>query len=197
MKSNLKSLYLSLLLMLIAPLSAYAEEKKHRLNLLAHVNQDFRVIGNIIALEAIYAYPLKSSWLEFFLQEVQGNFSEMAHAITPLGTNDQEQAESKNTLFVFGGGFMDEGTWVQDLFDDKNLFTSASANLGFYILDDELTGKQFTGPGIKIDFGLYRRRQVKMHYGLKVNYHLAKVTNSSSKMLLSWLSFGFDLGFYF
>jgi hypothetical protein len=86
------------------------------------------------------------------------------------------------------------------------MFTTTSAGIGYYSFDENFTGQSYGGPGLKTDFGLHRRSSRSVHYGVRMSYHLASVkraeevegeTSSQRALTLSWLTFGFDLSFYF
>ncbi len=184
----------------------YTEQDQHRFSLLIHANQDPKGLTDILAFEAIYAHRLKAVWLEFFIQQTKARFGEIAQPTTALGTDPVKQQASQDTINMIGGGIMHRSSWVQNLIDSDKVFTSTSANFSYSSLSDELLQKEFKGAGLKADFGLHRRSSRTMHYGIKMSYHLAKLkrpqefeteTSSQRTLLLTWLTFGFDLSFYF
>lgn len=177
-----------------------------RVSLLAHANKDPQSFLDLKAFELIYAHAMKGYWVEAFLATVQARFSEITQMNTNLGSVSEEQAASNVSMNIFGLGLMYRSDWIQEFFNSKSTYSSTSANVAYYMMNDEFLARDFSGPGIKVDFGIHQRSSAKMHYGLKASYHLASLkkeqefddeTSAKRSLLVSWLSFGLDFSFYF
>jgi len=181
-------------------------QDKNRTSFLFHVNNDITDITGIQSLEFIYGHRFELAWLELFALRTQGRFEEFTDNNSNEGADSTELRESDDSVLAFGGSISYRGSWIQELVDSDLMFTTTSAGLGWYTFNQNLRSKTYSGPGMKADFGLHRRSSRSLHYGLKMSYNLAHVkraqefegeTSSQRSQVLSWLSFGFDLSFYF
>jgi hypothetical protein len=183
-----------------------------RVSFLYHLNSDLKNAMALTALEFNYAFYKNGKWIEFFLERISSNFSEVSENHTNSASNTsaevnfQRVPEDGQTIIGFGGGLGYRSTWIQELIKSENLFTTTSFALGIFQLNDSLRSLDYRGPGMKADFGLHKRSGRNTHYGLRMSYQLAQVkreaifdgeSSSERSLLLSWLSFGFDLSFYY
>ncbi len=188
-------------------LSDYNTEKDaNRTSFLYHLNNDLTALTAIQSLEFIYAHRFEFAWIEFFAFRAQGNFEEITDNNPFEGADSTELRETEDSILAFGASLSYRGTWIQDLVNSDKMFTTTAAGIGWYNYTQNLRVKSYSGPGLKCDFGLHRRSTRSFHYGLKMSYNLAHVersqefegeTSSQRSQVLSWLSFGIDLSFYF
>ncbi len=181
-------------------------QDKNRTSFLYHVNNDLTDLTGVQTLEFIYAHRFELAWVEFFGLRTSGRFEEMTDNNPSDGANTLELRESEDQVLAFGASISYRGTWIQDLVNSEKMFTTTAAGLGWYNYTSNERVLSYSGPGLKCDFGLHRRSTQSFHYGLKMSYHLADVkreadfegeTSSQRNQVLSWLTFGFDLSFYF
>lgn len=179
---------------------------KNRTSFLYHLHNDFTSLTDIQTLEFIYAHRFELAWVEFFGLRTVGKFQELTDNNASDGAETQELLETEDQILAFGASISYRGTWIQDLVGSDKMFTTTAAGIGWYNYTQNLRVKSYSGPGLKCDFGLHRRSTRSFHYGLKMSYHLADVrraqefegeTSSQRNQVLSWLTFGFDLSFYF
>ncbi|MCF8059372.1 MAG: hypothetical protein K9K67_08750 [Bacteriovoracaceae bacterium] len=188
-------------------LSDYNTDKDaNRTSFLYHLNNDLTALTAVQSLEFIYAHRFEHAWVEFFGFRATGNFEELTENNPSEGAVTDELRESEDSVLAFGASLSYRGTWIQDLVNSDKMFTTTAAGIGWYNYTQNLRVKSYSGPGLKCDFGLHRRSSPSFHYGLKMSYHLAHVersaefegeTSSQRSQVLSWLSFGIDLSFYF
>ncbi len=179
---------------------------KSRTSFLYHVNNDINSIADINTLEFNYAHRFELAWVEIFALRTTAKFNE----ITDNNPNDfassEDLEQTEESLFAFGAGLSYRSSWIQELVGSEKMFTTTSAGLGWYSLEENFSGFTYSGPGLKTDFGIHRRASRSMHYGVRMSYNLASVKraqetenerSSQRGLTLSWLTVGFDLSFYF
>lgn len=177
-----------------------------RISFLYHINSDAESAFELTTMEFIYAKKFEFAWLEVFASRTSARFSEITEMNTNIGTDFLDQRESTDSLFSFGAGIMYRSQFMKSLLDTDKVFESTSFSLAYHSFTEEFRAESYKGPGIKADFGIHRRASRGMHYGIKMSYNLAEVkkaaefdtdTSSDRSLLLTWLSIGFDLSFYF
>lgn len=183
------------------------KEDKNRISFLFHVNTNLYNISDVTGLEFNYAHHFKNYWLEFFFMRTQADFyrivDETNSADLPASsTLDQ----SNDELSIYGIGISMRGAWIQELINSESIYTHTGANLAYYNLNQNLSSTSYSGPGLKADFGIHVRNSKTMHYGLRTTYYLAHVRraqafegedSSNRSLLLTWMTIGVDLSFYF
>ena len=87
-----------------------------------------------------------------------------------------------------------------------DFFETTRVGLGYYSFVEHYDRETYKGPGLKTDFELTFAGWPSFYYGLKFSYHLAHLTHpsqpqkeshSARSLLVTWLSGGFDISFYF
>ena len=181
------------------------ENDGNRFSLLGHINKDFETIGDVMAGEVIYAKRFDLAWIEVFGLMTKATLGEIAKNNPSTGSNTLDFRNSADTVRAFGAGVSYRNRWIQSIFNSDKVFSTTAASLGWYMLNNNERSEDYAGPGMKADFGIHRRGSRTTHYGFKMSYHLAHVkkekefdTESSTarSLLLTWLTFGFDLSFY-
>lgn len=175
-----------------------------RVSFIYHFNKDIADPTSLQSMEFIYAFQQNNYWYEFFGQRISARLEEFSEAgANSIGTNE---VQLKDSILSFGGSLAMRGQWIQDLVNSKKMFTTTSAGIGYYSFSETSQVQTYNGPGLKLDFGFHRRSTPKFHYGAKMTYQIATVkrevafegeTSSQRSLTLSWLTFGFDLSFYF
>ncbi|MEC7275118.1 MAG: hypothetical protein VXV96_02270 [Bdellovibrionota bacterium] len=181
-------------------------DDKNRTSFLYHLNNDISSPTDLTTLEFNYAHRFELAWLELFAFRTSGKFREITDNNPGDFGTSFDLEDTDETLFAFGAAISYRSRWIQDLVNSDKMFTTTSAGIGYYSFDENFTGQSYGGPGLKTDFGLHRRSSRSVHYGVRMSYHLASVkraeevegeTSSQRALTLSWLTFGFDLSFYF
>jgi hypothetical protein len=181
-------------------------DDKNRLSFLYHVNSDLTALTDIQTFEAAYAHRFSDMWIEFFGFRTTGEFKDLTANNPFEGAATEDVITSSDTVTAFGASISYRDSWIGHLLDTEKIFTTTAAGVGWYSFHQTFRDKTYAGPGLKADFGIHRRSTRTMHYGLKMSYHLASVkreaefdeeTSSARSHTLTWLTFGFDLSFYF
>lgn len=179
---------------------------KNRTSFLYHVNNDLTDLTGVQSIEFIYAHRFELAWVEFFAFRTTGRFEELTENNPSEGADSTDLRETEDSILAFGASISYRSNWIQELVNSDKMFTTTAAGIGWYNYTNNFRVKSYSGPGLKTDFGLHRRSSRSFHYGMKMSYHLAHVkrsaefegeTSSQRSHVLSWLSFGIDLSFYF
>ncbi len=182
------------------------DSDQNRLSFLYHVNSDLTALTEVQTFEAIYAHRFNELWFELFGFRTVGEFKDLTANNPYEGAATDELISSSDTVTAFGGSISYRDSWIGHLLDTEKVFTTTAAGIGWYSFNQTFRDKSYSGPGLKADFGVHRRSTRTMHYGIKMSYHLASVkraaedeteTSSARAHTLTWLTFGFDLSFYF
>lgn len=164
--------------------------------------------SNISNLEVSYSKKLNYCWLDFMISRAMTKFSTITTNNPYLGQTSDKLEKSKDELLTAGIGIGYRSTYVQKALENimfsEDIFETTSAKLTYHNLNEKFYDKSFTGPGIQTDFGIHKRILNGFHFGMKFAYNLASVkkskegnsTSSSGSLVLSWVSFGIDFGFY-
>ncbi len=183
-----------------------AEVKKHRWSLVFHTPHNLADTGRLLGIEGLYAYRWGELWPEFSFQRMTAQTEKISWPAFdgPVAAGNALDAEIG--IAIFSAGLSFPSTWVQELADEKGLFTTSAASLNYVVMSDGGASNNFAGLGFKADFGLHYRAGESWHYGLKTSYHLSKVKreplfdgepSAPRSQILSFLSLGFDLSLYF
>lgn len=179
---------------------------QNRVSFLYHLNNDLTALTNLQTVEFNWAHRYELAWVEFFFLRTQAKFEELTENNPNEGGSSSDLQQSDDSLIAGGASISYRGNWIGEFFNSDKVFSTTAAGIGWYRLSEAFRGKTYSGPGLKCDFGVHRRTSRNLHYGMKMSYHLAHVkraaefegeVSSARSQLLSWLSFGFDLSFYF
>ncbi|MCO4793309.1 MAG: hypothetical protein KC493_06350 [Bacteriovoracaceae bacterium] len=173
---------------------------------LYHFNSDVKDIASISTFEFIYGTKRDFGWLDFSIAKISGEFQELTENNPSLGSTSQEFLEESAGLLVLGVGLGFRTKYIRHLVAIDTLYETIAASLTYNQFDENFRSEKFAGPGIKADFGIHKRTSEAFHFGWKMSYNLAHVKKAKEfdtegsagrSLLLTWLSFGLDLTFYY
>jgi len=179
---------------------------QNRVSFLYHLNNDLTALTNLQTLEFNWAHRFDLAWLEFFFLRTQAKFEELTENNPKEGGTSSDLLQSDDIVIAAGASLSYRGNWIGELLQSDKVFSTTSAGIGWYRFTESLRGSTYSGPGLKTDFGIHRRSSRSLHYGMKMSYHLSHTkraaefegeSSSARAQVLSWLSLGFDLTFYF
>ncbi len=183
--------------------------KKHLWSLILHTPFNLADSGRLLGLEGSYAYHYGEFWPTFSFQQVRAQSEKVAFSARSEWKAEPLPLDDLIGITVLGAGLSYPSDWVQDLVDEDKLFTISTASLNYVMMADGNSDNNYSGWGLRADFGVHYRPDVNWHYGLKASYHLSKVKRpvdtadtadaiaAHRSVLLSWPSLGFDLSLYF
>lgn len=169
--------------------------------------QRVRDLGSFRSLEASYSHRLKELWLSGFIAKMDAQFED----ITENKAGESKPDDLGESLLNFGFGIEYRFKFFHHWFETEHFFQSVNAYLTYSLLSEEAANTSsnsldYDGYGLRTDYGIHYRASSSLHYGLKLSYNLAWLereaefaTEASNdlRLQLAWLSFGFDIGYYF
>jgi hypothetical protein len=185
-------------------------EDQARFSILYHWNYNPREFTNFAGLEFIFAKKYPLFWVDFFFSQNRAMFKTIGEMNTQISSDSRALRETNEALTSLGMGISYRFNWIQELLspliETRRVFETTAAFLTYNYLSEKYTSNSFSGPGLKTDFGLHYRMSKSYHCGLKMSYNLATVkkqagsdsgSSSERSLTLSWLTFAFDLSYYF
>ena len=160
------------------------KSKASRLSLSYQMKLSNDSSGKLQTIEGSYAYRREKIWPEVFASLTTGTLRSLSSGSDP--------SHRPVTLSLFGLGLSHQSHFIQKFLKMPNSYESVAAGLGLYTLQE---GRQ--GPGLKTDFKTLLHSSNNLHYGLKFSYHLVHLFDASPVKIFSWLTIGFDIGYYF
>lgn len=191
----------------------YTEKDSFRINVMALFNPNFRKITSVRSLEIMAGKNLDWFWLEGFFSSTSADFSEImsnrtsADATVPNSeANFFRSEETSEDLVTLGVGMGHRFRWFQRVLGARDVFEHVASYLTYHSLTEAGRNLTYKGPGFRSDFGLHKRISPTFHVGVNLSYNLGivereKLIETENRrdrtFVLSWISFGGDLAFYF
>lgn len=169
-------------------------------------NHDLASVTGLYSLEFIYAHRFESLWWEFVASKTSAKFGEISQRNSELALALDDLESTQEDLISLGMGVGFRNSWIQNLIRYDDIFSTTSAALTYNKFSENFIGRDYSGPGLRADFGIHKRSSTRMHYGFKMSYNLAQVKrakqvdtedSASRSLTLSWLSAGLDISFYY
>jgi hypothetical protein len=193
------------------PLGSFTTaDDKTRLGFAYYFNSDLKDLSTISTFEGVFARRLRKVWIEGSVSKTVGRYKEITRDNPKLPDFQRplrSDEELENTdLLTIGLGLMYRTTYIQNLINSESFFETVGASLTYNNFKDNIRPETFSGLGFKADFGIHRRVSQTLHFGGRLTYHLASVkmpqefddqTSSERSLLVRWVGFGVDVGFYF
>ncbi|MEI8346618.1 MAG: hypothetical protein WCG27_04070 [Pseudomonadota bacterium] len=185
-------------------------EDKTRVSFLYHGYYKPQSVRDFTGFEFLLSRKLSTAWWEFLFSYNQTYFGTITKNNYNLGPDSIGLNNTQETLTIFGTGLSYRFSWIQELLSSmtttRRFFETTAAYLVYQFLSEKYRGESFTGPGLKTDFGIHYRVSRSYHFGIKMSYNLSEVlrpkaqldeTRSQRSLTHSWVSFAFDLSYYF
>lgn len=167
-----------------------------RWTLAVHMNGDPMSPMDYMNFELIYSKKMEYCWLDFFASSSSGT----ASTYTSMGS------DTKESLISGGIGVSYRFRFLQNVIKSNRVFETTGASLAYYGFTENVTGQNYSGGGIKVDYGIHYRSSSKFHFGVRFTYNLGTVfraeltpgeSSSSRSLTLSWTSLAAEIGYYF
>jgi|GEM_PF-1907776 len=146
------------------------------------------------------------TWILGFLQTARTKFRSVTQFNEKVPVNNGAQEDTDETLLTFGAGMGYESTYIQDFLNWEKFFETINVMAGFARMREEFQNENFSGPGIRADYGVHYRMSKISHLGLRFNYNLYSVKRAESfvdepqsrrHLMLSWATWALDFSIYF
>jgi hypothetical protein len=166
-----------------------------KISIIYHINpaisfSSFTDISKISTFEFAYTKKMQNYWLNLLIARTTASTDKLLES--PLIDN------SHDTITTFGIGLYQRFHLFGDFFESSLLYESIEANITYNLIANDTQELNFSGVGLKSDFGIFYRFSRQLHYGVKFSYNLISSQNSNNiSHCISWISLGLDFSFYF
>jgi hypothetical protein len=179
----------------------------HRYSIQLQVNADLQKAGDILGFEFNYGKKMAvGGWFEVLISKMTMNFEQVTESHSGIGPASQELDSTSEDLLTLGVGLSYRSALIQYFMDSNIFFDTTSVFATYNQFEENFYGKSYSGPGFRAEYGLHRRGDSKIHYGIKLSYNLASVkkplensgeTSDDRSLLLNWLGLAFDISLYY
>lgn len=191
----------------------YTGKDKHMLAGAYHVNPNITKISDLSSFEVSYAYKVYSVWAQAILTQTAGKFDGVSENkdVNAQTTNTnseyrfQRPYNSKETILSYGVGVGYRFRMIYEWIKFDNMFETIGVYAMKHALNESYRDLSYNGYGFRADYGIHKRAGQSFFYGIKGSYNIGKVTRSleegeskaDGSLALSWISMGFQVGYWF
>jgi len=170
-----------------------------------HINGDLMNIAALKSMEALYSKRLTNFWWDFYYSQTTGNFREFGKYNKNIRTPDEDLSVTSESLVTFGTGVSYRSRYLRHLFKATNLFENLASTITYNTFSEKYYGENFTGPGLRAQYGVHFRGDSSFFYGLNGSYHLMTLkkpsviegeTSRNRTLSLSYVTFALELGWF-
>ncbi|HAZ14374.1 MAG: hypothetical protein A2X86_19290 [Bdellovibrionales bacterium GWA2_49_15] len=172
-----------------------------------HVNSHPLTFSDVAGLDfAIGAKMWPRTWLIGYMETAKIRFKAMSEYNQWRDLNTSELENTYETAVLFGLGLSYETSYIQDFLGYEKMFETITASGSFIRIHESYKNENYTGPGIRADYGVHYRFSKAMHLGLKFSYNLFSTKRpegfvdepqSIRHLSISWTSVALDFAIYF
>ncbi|MFW5887184.1 MAG: hypothetical protein ACOCUH_00115 [Bacteriovoracia bacterium] len=182
----------------------YTGNDQSRTGIQLHFNYNPFNISDILGFEVSFDKRLEQLWLSFEGQYLKGSFGSIAS--NPQGIQTTHPVDSEAVVMQGGVGLGYRFKLLAFWDPADNVFETLNAYATYNRFSDDFDSTDYSGFGLKADYGIHIRSSSDYFYGGKLAYNWAIVereaqdaTESSidRTLHLSWISLAFEFGFYY
>lgn len=191
----------------------YTGTDKNRFSMAGHIYGNYEQPGDLLGGEAAYMRKSTSfSEIWYGVQLFRHNtiFSAITQNRTQ-GSNPNSDANlqrpntSDATITGVGAGVGYRFRFLADALNRDDIFENVDVFVNAIQMNDSFIDETYQGYGLTTNYGIHKRSSTRFFYGGKFSYNIASVTRpaigneskSDRSLTLGWLSFAFELGFYY
>ncbi|MBI2520559.1 MAG: hypothetical protein HYV97_09075 [Bdellovibrio sp.] len=172
-----------------------------------HVNSHPMTFSDMAGLDfALAAKMWPRTWLVGYLETAKIKFRAMSEFNQYRSLNTWELENTYETAILFGLGLSYETSYIQDFLNYEKMFETITASASYLRFHESYMNENYSGPGIRADYGVHYRFSKAMHFGLKFSYNLFSTKRPEEyvdepqplrHLSISWTSVAFDFSIYF
>jgi len=175
----------------------------------ASTTTDLNNLANLMSFQVNFLKNLDYFWVNGFVSLTNATFETISHTNQYLEPTNPIKSDTTEKLITGGLGLGYRFFWIQTLLEDvlntKDIYEFTSASFTYQTLSEAHLGDSFTGFGLQTDFTIVKRLSPSYHIGLKTAYNISSLkrkvptgeNSSANALVVSYLSMGLELGFYF
>ena len=187
-------------------LASYSTAQDHsHFSLGAMTNPDIRKSSELLGVEAEYAIRQKFGWLKFQASQISAKTKKITNDQSFLNSLSQDIDESKSSITTLSVG-LGLRTRYAEHFLGQGWYETLAAGLTYSQLNESELEHSLSGPGIKSEFGVYKRSSQKLSLGVKASYQISSLkrpsdfegeSSSIRTSSFNWITVAFELKLYF
>lgn len=118
---------------------------------------------------------------------------------------NQRKFTAAQSFTLFGIGMGHRFRFLLDFVKTQRLYEQIMCYVTYVSNTDDFTDQEYAGPGLTVDYQLFKRSSQRVYYGGKLSYNLASVSkeipdgvrNREARLTLSWFSLAFNIGYFY
>ncbi len=183
------------------------QDDSWKLSFAYHVNSHPATFSDLAAFDfALAAKMWPRTWLVGYLETAKIKFRAMSEFNQYRALNTWELENTYDTTILFGLGLSYETSYIQDFLGYEKMFETITASASYIRIHESYMNENYTGPGIRADYGVHYRFSKAMHLGAKFSYNLFSTKRPEAyldeaqpprHLSISWTSFALDFSIYF
>ncbi len=188
--------------------SAYnLQDDSWKMGFAYHVNSHPGTFTDLAGLDfSLGAKMWPRTWLIGYLETARIRFRSMSEYNQWRSLNTSELENSYETAIVWGLGLSYESSYIQDFLGYEKMYETITASPSWIRIHEGFMGENYTGPGIRADYGVHYRFSKIMHLGLKFSYNIFSTKRPEAyidepqyirHLSISWTSWALDFTVYF
>lgn len=190
------------------------EEDRGRFSFMGGVNLNPKKALKTMSGEIQYDINWGHFWGSAFLNYTKGDFASLSENPSNISgdptaeSNNRRPDNSKALLSNYGLGVLYRHHFPEsvNLLKIKNIYQTTAFYLTYNSFNDHYRSVNYKGPGLKTQYGLFKRVSNYSEIGINLSYHLAEVKRSEissteashdRSLRISYLTIAFGLSFYY
>ncbi len=179
----------------------------HRYGIQIQTTTHLMDASELLGFELTYGNKMDiGGWVEFLVSKITANFSQIAKTHQGVASASAELDQTSEDLMQFGLGLGYRSTLIQHFIDNKYFFDTTTVYATYTTFEENFTSQSYSGPGLRVEYGLHRRFSVGQHVGLKLSYNLSSVkrpalneseSGEDRSLVLRWFGASLDFALYF
>lgn len=195
----------------------YTLSDKNRLSISYHMSSNFESLSAISGLELNYLRRIANFQRSFWgliYKRNSANFASVANnpvenasatATSDAFPSNQRPDAAEQTMTSMGIGYGHRFKMLLDFFPTSRVFEQITTYVTQTSVTDGFSGQTYEGYGFISDYEIQYRSSLTTYFAVKLSYNLNLVgraklvneTSSDSKLTYSWLSIGWQFGYFF
>lgn len=187
----------------------YTGSDWNRFSVSGHVNGSYEHPQNLYGFDATYMHRSKRYNQIWWGAQFFNHFSRF-HTVSDNSSVGQEAGfkrpgNSKNTIMGAGLGLSYRFKLLTDFWATEDVFENIDVYANYLSFKETFIDETYKGYGLTTNYGLHKRSSTNYFYGAKMSYNIGSVVRpsrggeppSSRTLPLGWLSFAFEMGFFY
>jgi hypothetical protein len=174
----------------------------------------YQTAADITKIKALNSFDIKfqkkmksvsSLWWSLSFRKTLANFDQVSENSSLTTGNDVIPETTQTDINQLGFGIAYRFKFLFPWREAKNWFEEIHVIFNATSMTEAYLKNSYSGYGLITEYEVYKRSSKKLFYGAKLIYSISDVSRTvpsgedlnKGRLLLAWLSLGFNIGFYF